>query len=210
MLHRPAGAMTDLVRNESRPTGSGPGSEWLELRDILRNRSYSASTNKVLSSGRTSSFYFDVKRTLSEPRGAELIAKLVYERLRSLPVQVEMIGGLAMGAVPIANYVTLHSQHKGDPIPNFWVRQKPKEHGTRAVIEGHSSEELKNKSVMIVDDVTTSGDSVLKAVEATLTNGANVVSVLTIVDRLEGAADNIAQKGLELIALFTADDFRSQ
>lgn len=179
-----------------------------ELKDVIRARSFSEGATRTLVSGRTSNFYFDMKRTLADPRGAELVGRLVYGIARRQKPKIAFIGGMAMGAVPIVDYVALISQLAGDPIPNFWVRQKAKEHGTQATVEGQDPAALAGQPVLVADDVTTSGGSVLKAVEAAEACGAQIVAVVTIVDRLEGAAENLAREGHSLIALFTADDFR--
>jgi orotate phosphoribosyltransferase len=114
-----------------------------------------------------------------------------------------------MGAVPIAAAVAAVSFAKGRPLPAFFVRKQAKEHGTRSLIEGLvKGETIEGKRVVIVEDVTTTGGSSMKAVEAVRAEGGSVVRVLTVVDRLEGAAETFAKAGLLFTPLLTVDDFR--
>jgi orotate phosphoribosyltransferase len=120
-----------------------------------------------------------------------------------------MVGGLEMGAVPIAAAVAAVSFAKGRPLPAFFVRKLAKEHGTQSLIEGLvKGETIKGKRVIIVEDVTTTGGSSLKAVEAVRSEGASVVRVITIVDRLEGAAETFAKGGITFSPILTVQDFR--
>ena len=120
------------------------------------------------------------------PKGAKLLAELIFERLEN--EKVDFIGGLEMGAVPLISPFNMLSFEKGRPIPGFFVRKNVKEHGTKKLIEGVYGG-LKDKNVVILDDVTTTGGSAMQAVKAVQEVGANVTLVLTIVDREEGAAD---------------------
>ena len=173
----------------------------LRLREIVREKSV-ISGEITLSSGATSQFYFDMRRTACDPEGSNLIADLILGLLAE--DDVDFIGGLEVGAVPIVACVSQKSFQSGRTIPAFYVRKKPKEHGTRRAIEGQIK---KGSRVVIVDDVTTSGGSSLKAVEAAREFGCTVVKVITVVDRLEGAAENFAANGCELVVLLRADEF---
>ena len=94
-------------------------------------------------------------------------------------------------------------------IPLFWIRKQAKGHGTKRLLEGQDTSDLKGKTAVIVDDITTTGGSVLKAILEARASGVSITRVITIVDRLEGAAENLAKEGVELICLFDADDFRT-
>jgi orotate phosphoribosyltransferase len=181
--------------------------DWHALREIIRARSFSQGEARKLVSGVTSNFYFDMKKTLADAEGGLLVAKLLVKLLRERPC--DFVGGLEMGAVPIATSVMIVSGMQGSAIPFFWVRKKPKEHGTQALIEGPSPEALAGKTAIVVEDVTTTGESSMKAVAAVRAAGARVDTVITIVDRLEGASENMPRQNLELLALYTADDFRT-
>src|SRR5579883_401968 len=175
------------------------------LHDIIRRRSFGRG-EITLASGRKSDFYFNLKPTMLDAEGAALLAELSYEALRD--DELDYIGGLEMGAVPIAGAIAQLSWLKGHPISAFFVRKKPKEHGARLAIEGLAKgETLAGKRVVVVEDVTTTGGSAMKAVEALREAGANVVLVLTMVDREEGASDTFAQAGLPFRSIYKASEF---
>ena len=175
------------------------------LVEIIRKRSFGRG-EITLASGRKSNFYFNLKPTMLDPEGAALLAELTYEALKD--DGLDYIGGLEMGAVPLAGAVAQLSWLKGHPIAAFFVRKKPKEHGARLAVEGLTkNESLHGKRVVIVEDVTTTGESALKAVEAVRDAGGEVVLVLTMVDREEGATENFAQAGLAFRWLFRASEY---
>jgi orotate phosphoribosyltransferase len=175
------------------------------LADIIRVRSFGRG-EITLASGRKSDFYFNLKPTMLDPEGAALLAELTYEALRD--ETVDYVGGLEMGAVPLAGAIAQLSWMKNHPIAAFFVRKKPKEHGARLAIEGLAKNEtLQGKRVVIVEDVTTTGGSAIKAVEAVREAGAEIVMVLTMIDREEGATDNFSQAGLPFRSLYKASEF---
>lgn len=157
----------------------------------------------VLASGRESDFYFDMKPTMFHPEGAALLAQMILRRLSS--EQVDLVGGLEMGAVPLIATVAAASFAAGRPIPGFFVRKAVKDHGTKKRIDGTDS--LAGKRVAILEDVTTTGGSAIQAVEEVRGAGGEVVLVLSIVDRLEGAQESFAAANVPFDALFTRDDF---
>ena len=182
---------------------SGLGSPSLSrLVEIIRDKSLSQGEELILASGRTSKFYFDMKATTFDPEGSNLIADLILEEIAS--DKVDYIGGLEMGAVPIIVGISLRSYLAGFPIPGFFVRKEVKQHGTRKLIE---RELTPGSQVLMVDDVTTTGGSVMKAVHAVRAEGCVVKKVITVVDREEGASENLAKSGIELVPLLTASDF---
>jgi orotate phosphoribosyltransferase len=141
-----------------------------------------------------------------DPEGAALLAELTYEALKD--DGLDYIGGLEMGAVPLAGAVAQLSWLKGHPIAAFFVRKKPKEHGAKLSVEGLAkNESLKGKRIVIVEDVTTTGESALKAVEAVREAGGDIAMVLTMVDREEGASETFAKAGLPFRCLFRASEF---
>src|SRR6201996_5294978 len=160
------------------------------LHEIIRKRSFGRG-EITLASGRKSDFYFNLKPTMMDPEGATLLAELTYESLKD--EGYDYIGGLEMGAVPLAGAIAQISWIKGHPIAAFFVRKKPKEHGARLAIEGLTKDEtLAGKRIVVVEDVTTTGGSAMKAVEAVREAGGVVVLVLTMVDREEGATETFA------------------
>lgn len=173
------------------------------LREIIRTKSYRKDQSFKLSSGVASPYFFDMKRTMLDPEGATLIADIVAGRPELKGAKA--IGGLAMGAVPIVSVVCARSFERGEPIPGFFVRRERKGHGTDKKIDGCDLRE--GDRVVLVDDVTTTGGSVMLAINAAREVGCVVDTVITLVDRLEGAKENLRAEGIELVAIFTRDDF---
>jgi orotate phosphoribosyltransferase len=175
------------------------------LAEIIRKRSFGRG-EITLASGRKSDFYFNLKPTMLDPEGATLLAELTYEALKD--DELDYVGGLEMGAVPLAGAIAQLSWIKGHPIAAFFVRKKPKEHGARLAVEGLAKgESLDGKRIVIVEDVTTTGSSAMKAVEAVREAGGMVALVLTMVDREEGATEAFAEAGLAFRSLYKATEF---
>lgn len=178
----------------------------IELRtrvyEIIKEKSFRLGA-VTLSSGKHSNFYFDMKPTMLDPEGTTKLAQLILFRLQDIPV--ERIGGLELGAVPLVTPIGVESFLRGPrAIPGFLVRKKVKEHGTQRKIEG---EDIAGKNVVILEDVTTTGDSAMLAVRAAQDAGAKVLLVLTIVDREEGAEQTFAAADIPFMKLFTASEF---
>jgi orotate phosphoribosyltransferase len=185
---------------------SNPASR-TRLRDIIRARSFSTGGNVKLASGRTSSFYFNMKPTMLDPEGAHLIGELVLDAIADVPA--DYVGGLEMGAVPLATSVAVASHARGRRLPAFFVRKAPKDHGTEKLVEGLApGESLAGKRVIIVEDVTTTGGSSMKAIEAARKEGAEIACVVAIVDRDEGAVANFAAIKLPFRFILTTEDFK--
>ena len=174
---------------------------------IVKARSFQSGNTVKLASGRTSQYYFNMKPTMLDPEGSYLIASLIISELADK--NIDLVGGLEMGAVPIAASTAAVSQAKGKPLSAFFVRKEAKAHGTQATIEGFAEgESFSGKRVVILEDVTTTGGSALKAVEAVRNAGGEIVQIITIVDRKEGAVETFADAGLNFTPLLTVDDFR--
>ena len=142
----------------------------------------------TLSSGKTSDYYLDGKQVTLDPQGILLLAKVVLGMLHG--VQADAVGGPTLGADPIAAAVSLLSSQTGKPLKAFIVRKEEKKHGTGKRIEGPALE--KGDRVVAVEDVVTSGKSVLEAIREIEKAGARVVKVICLVDREEGAAGLLA------------------
>ena len=141
-----------------------------------------------------------------DAEGAALLARLTLDALAG--ERIDYVGGLEMGAVPIAGAVAQLSYIDGSPMQAFFVRKKPKEHGAKLSVEGlMPGESLRGKRVVIVEDVTTTGGSAMKAIEAVRDAGAEIAFVLSIVDREEGATEAFAAQGLEFRVLYRASEF---
>jgi len=172
------------------------------LRDMIAERSFRKGDTFKLASGRASNYFFDLKPTMLDPEGIDLLADLVLERVAD--IDANYIGGLAMGAVPVIVAAVLKSRSTKRPLQGFWVRKEQKDHGTMNRTDGYI---VDGSKVIIVDDVTTTGGSVMKAIGEARRHNCKIAAVITIVDRLEGAQENLAKEGVQLIALFTTNDF---
>lgn len=172
------------------------------LRDIIREKSLLKDGNFTLASGKPSSFFFNMKMTMLDPEGANLIAEAILDKVKNL--RVDAIGGLEMGAVPIVSVVAAKSQYTDRPFPAFFVRKERKDHGTAQLIDGPLTAGM---HVVMVEDVTTTGGSVMKAIAAAREAGCTVDTVVTVVDRQEGAAANLEKEGITLMPILTRADF---
>lgn len=180
-----------------------------KLKDIIRRRSFREKGAFKLASGRMSTVYFNLKPTMLDPEGARLIGAALAERAAALGG--EMVGGLEMGAVPLVSAAAAMSAVAGRPVGAVFVRKAAKEHGTQSLIEGLAEgETLSGRRVVVVEDVTTTGGSSLKAVNALRAAGANVEHVVTVVDREEGATEAFSAADLSLHALFRKSEFASE
>ena len=151
-------------------------------------------------------FYFNMKPSMLDPEGGALIAKLMLDALP--PGEVDLVGGLEMGAVPLVVAVAVSSQAMGRPLRAVFVRKQAKDHGARQLIEGLApGESVRGKRVAVLEDTTTTGGSAMKAIEGLGAEGATIARVISLVDRLEGAADAFKRAGIPFTALLTAADF---
>jgi orotate phosphoribosyltransferase len=170
---------------------------------IIKAQSLLTGAQFTLASGQRSGFFFDMKKTMFHPEGAALIGDIIFEMIAG-DTDVEYIGGLEIGAIPMAVSVAARSW-PDRPINAFFVRKAAKDHGAINLIDGQFRP---NATVILFEDVTTTGGSVMKAVRAVRDQGCTVKKILTIVDRGEGATANLKKENLELAAIFTMDDFR--
>jgi orotate phosphoribosyltransferase len=173
-----------------------------QLLELLTQRSFKRGTFK-LASGGTSTYYIDGKMTEVCPEGAYLIGEVIYEHTKDLAI--DAIGGLEVGAVPLTAAAMVSYYHHKKNVEGFWVRDKVKDHGTKKLVEGRLE---KGNRVVIVEDVTTKGSSSLKAIDAVAELGCEVVLVLALVDRLEGARKAFEERGItQYKSVFTIRDF---
>jgi orotate phosphoribosyltransferase len=168
------------------------------LREIAYEAGAFLTGEFTLTSGRKSNYYIDGKRITLSPEGAYLVGKAIFDEL--VKTGVDAVGGVATGAYPMVTAVALVSHMEGKPIPAFIVREVAKEHGTMRQIEGHLKE---GSRVVIVDDVLTTGGSVLKAIEAVEAAKCKVVKVIVLVDRREGGSDRLKKEGYDFTALLS-------
>jgi orotate phosphoribosyltransferase len=156
----------------------------------------------TLSSGKKASYYVDMRKLTLDHRAAPAIGRIMLDLIADIP-DIAAVGGLTLGADPIANAIMHESARTDRPLDAFVVRKEPKDHGRGRQIEGA---DVKGKRVVVVEDTSTTGQSALKAVEALRREGAEVVAVAVIVDRSTGAQAAIEAEGLEWRAAVGLDD----
>ena len=197
--------MTDTARSAAGRAASAlhPGPARDRLKSIIREKSL-LSGEFTLASGRASGFFFNMKRTMLDPEGAYLLADALLDLMDD--IDADHVGGLAMGAIPLVAVVAARSFERGRPRTAFFVRKEAKDHGTMDLIEGSLAD---NAKVVLLEDVTTTGGSSLKAAAVVRGRGCTVGHVLAIVDREEGARANFAREGIELRALYRRADFEN-
>lgn len=174
------------------------------LAALIRERSFREG-DFVLASGRRSRLYFNLKPTIMTAEGALLAAALLHDALAA--EEARFAGGLEMGAVPIIGAIAAISRLRGRPVDGFFVRKAAKAHGAGLRLEGAAEGELAGRRAVVVDDVATSGGSLLQAVETVREARAQVDAALVLVDREEGAAELLSARGVRLRSIFTARDF---
>jgi orotate phosphoribosyltransferase len=158
----------------------------------------------TLSSGRHASSYVDLRRVLLDGRLAPVAGRVLLNATADLAY--EAVGGLTLGADPLASAISLTSYLAGLPISAFIVRKEPKAHGTAQWVEGRTLL-VKGDTVAIVDDVVTTGGSTLKAIERVRDEGLTPVVSLALVDRNEGGREVIEATGVTFRSLYDRSDF---
>lgn len=177
------------------------------LLSLLVAKSY-AKRKVVLASGRESDFYIDCKKTALTAEGHWLVGRLLYASIREHAAMCVGVGGLTMGADPLASAVSLVSHFGDRPLDAFLVRKEPKGHGTGQWVEGLTAF-APGAQVAIVEDVMTTGGSAIKAIERVRLEGLKPVAVFALVDRLEGGREAIEAAGVQVYPLFNRGDFPS-
>ncbi|MEJ5173477.1 MAG: orotate phosphoribosyltransferase [Hydrogenothermaceae bacterium] len=169
------------------------------LEELIRERALKVADEPIfkLSSGKMSNYYIDLRTVTLDPEGGYVIGNVIYELIKDR--KVDAVGGLTLGADPIAYGTSIVSYINKNPIKPFVVRKEPKGHGTGKQIEGNVKP---GENVYILEDVVTTAGSSLKAVKVSRDFGLNVLGVITLVDREEGGEENIKKEGLELISVF--------
>ena len=175
------------------------------LLELLRTLSFER-RKVVLASGKESDFYVDCKRTALTAEGHVLVGRCLLAEVKAFQPLVRGVGGLTVGADPIASAIALTSFLEGSPVDAFIVRKEPKGHGTGQWIEGRKTIPDGSR-VVVLEDVVTTGGSALKAIERCRVENLVVVGCVALVDRLEGGREAIEATGVPLRAAFTRKDF---
>jgi orotate phosphoribosyltransferase len=169
------------------------------LKELYRDRAF-AFGSFTLASGKTSSYYINSKKVLFHGEAVALLGELLYQTTSDLPIQA--VGGLEVGAIPMAAAAAMRYHQHGRSIEGFFVRKEAKGHGAKQRVEG---EVKSGDRIAIIDDVLTTGGSVLQAIAEVEKIGATVLRVVCVVDRLQGAREALA--GYDFRPLFTIRDF---
>lgn len=159
----------------------------------------------TLSSGQHSSYYINGKQVTLHPQGALAIGRLV---LSMLPMDTEAVAGLTLGADPIVSAVSVVSAYENRPLPALIVRKEAKGHGTKVYIEGPTL--LEGTKVVVLEDVVTTGQSAMKAVERLRGAGYQVDRVIALIDRQQGGADLYQWAGLKFEVLFSIEEIQAR
>jgi len=170
------------------------------LRSLLVERSLSIG-DFTLASGARSSWYIDARLTTMSSEGQFLVGIVALQALREHFPTARWVGGLTLGADPVAYAIAHRSWIEGSPVESFTIRKQPKEHGTGRRIEGGLPP---GTPTVVIEDTLTRGGSAMEAVRVLEEHGAEVLGVLTVVDREAGGRDRIASGGYPLISLFSA------
>lgn len=192
--------MPDAPRPTDAPTPMQPAEAGRALARLLAERS-ARRGEFTLSSGRTSTLYIDARLTTMHPDGLPLIGAAGLAAIEDAGWRVDAVGGLTLGADPVAYAVSYASALAGRPVRAFTVRKEAKAHGTGRLIEGPFAE---GDRVAVVEDVVTTGGSALRAMQAVRDAGGVVAGVLAVVDREEGGREAIEAAGAPVIALVRA------
>jgi len=172
------------------------------LKQLLTERSVRTG-DFILASGKRSTFYVDARLTTMSPEGMVEIGKLGLARIDAESWRPDAIGGLTLGADPVAYAISHTSATRDQPLRAFTVRKEAKAHGTGRRIEGPFN---RGDRVVVIEDVITTGKSALNAVAAIEAEGGEVVGILAVVDRLEGGREAIAERGYPVVSLTTISE----
>jgi orotate phosphoribosyltransferase len=189
-----------MIRMETRET-SDLSHKRQKLLAIITRASLLQGREFRLTSGRSSNFFIDLKKTMFDPEGAALLADLLFDRIRA--EDVDFIGGMETGAIPIVAVLCMRSWPE-KPMKGFFIRKEAKGHGTDQRVDGLLE---RGSRVILFEDVTTTGSSVMRAVDQARELQCTIIKVITVVDRLEGAEENFSKAGIKFEALFTRRDF---
>lgn len=177
--------------------------EQARLKELLLEKSYREGTFK-LTSGNTSDFYVDGKQTTLSAEGAYLCGRLLFKLIKNHHEKIDGVGGMTLGADPLVTAVSIVSHLENEPIPAFIVRKESKGHGTDNYLEGKNNL-APGALVALVEDVVTTGGTLIKVIERVEKEGFRVGLVATIVDRQEGGAEKLEAHGYPLATIFTRE-----
>jgi orotate phosphoribosyltransferase len=180
-----------------------------QLASLIRRLSYREG-DFTLASGKKSSFYIDLKVTTLHPEGIAMISALMFDQICRWrdPKKIGGVGGMSIGADPLATGLSLIAHQKSQHWPAYLVRKEAKVHGTSRYVEGVENLN-RNEPLVVLEDVVTTGGSSIKAIERLREAGLKPGLVLTVVDRGQGAADAFRAAGVEFLSLCDWNDIIS-
>ena len=176
-----------------------------ELASLLRERSVKLG-DFTLASGARSNYYIDARLTTMSAKGQHLVGQVALAAIRDAGWEPGWVGGLTLGADPVAYAIAHQSAEDGPPVDAFTVRKQPKGHGTGRQIEGGLPPDAR---VVLLEDSVTSGGSALKAAQVVAGHGAEILGVLALVDREEGGREAIEEAGYDFVSIYPARDLLS-
>ena len=176
------------------------------LRRLIEQKALITNAQITLSTGSSSSFYFDCKRVVLDGEGLNLVADLMLEAIDGLAVQATAIGGLTMGADFIVSAVIMRAHERSHPTARGCiVRKESKQHGTQSVIENRLPAGTR---IVVVDDVITSGSAIRKACQAFVEEGYELAGIVALIDRQAGGKESLEKDfGVPVLGLYSKDDF---
>ncbi len=177
-----------------------------QLLELLRTRSFRQGVF-TLASGKTSDFFIDCKRVTLSGQGLALVGEVLLEHITyGRETQVDSLAAVPLGGCPLVDATVLCAFRHGLQLHGLYVRTARKDHGTTHKVEGHQNIR-DNAKVILLEDVVTSGQSSIQAVDSLRESGVDVLFVLTLIDRLEGGKEALAKKGIKLQSVYTRLDF---
>ncbi|MEW6162199.1 MAG: orotate phosphoribosyltransferase [Nitrospirota bacterium] len=176
------------------------------LIELILKKAFKYSEEPVfkLVSGRMSNYYFNCKAVALHPEGMYIIGNLIFDLIKDL--NIKGIGGLTLGADPIAYAVAYTSYEKGNPIEAFVIRKTPKSYGIRPGEQWIEGNVKRGDRVIIVEDVITTGKSTIEAITRALGAGLEIVKVIALIDRQEGGKEAIEASGYKVESVITKDE----
>jgi orotate phosphoribosyltransferase len=194
------------MKDSNNILGSPVGEVRAELLELIRELAYREG-DFTLASGKKSTYYVDLRLISMHQRGSLLTGVLFYDAIKEALFDREDVGitGMTMGADPIITATAVIAELEGTTLHPFYTRKEAKGHGTGRALEGYLEPV---KAAVVVEDVSTTGGSALKTVEFVRDAGIEPLSVVVLLDRMEGARENVEAAGLSFKSIFTIEDIR--